>query len=605
LDEPLNEEIIFDIEIYGNYFLIMFLGYRSGRCWYFEKSDSQELDVQGIRWFIENHTLISFNGIKFDLPLLAIALAGKDISELWRATEMLIPKDKNEFVRYWEIPKTFGAAQLKVDHIDLMEVAPGDKTSLKTYGARLHAPNLQDLPFPVGINLCDNKIAIVRRYCLNDVETTAYLYTALAEDIDIRKRASTKYGIDLRSKSNAQFSESVIVSCCEKQLARKIPRTKNDAPPYVIYTTPSYISFQTDVLKDVLHDIENHKFVIENGKVDSGILKGLQFKIGDTLYTMGIGGLHSNEKSISHYADETYMLMDVDVRAYYPNMMLFQQMYPEKLTRAFIKVFEAIVREREHAKEIKDKATDAMLKVAINSGFGKMLQLVSPLFAPKLGIQTTVGGQLSIFMAIEALELAGHKVISANTDGIVIKLRRDKYDEVWELLHNWEERTGLVLEESRYKSTHSRDVNCYFAVKEDGGIKRRGSVGLDRIELLKKNSRNLICSDAAAKYILDGTPVDETVKSCKDVRKFLSMCNVTGGAVKDGIYLGKVVRFYHSLSTYTPLQYAKSGNLVPTSDCCRPMMRLTKEFPTDVDIDWYVNEAVSILKDVGVKYSLT
>jgi hypothetical protein len=34
-------------------------------------------------------------------------------------------------------------------------------------------------------------------------------------------------------------------------------------------------------------------------------------------------------------------------------------------------------------------------------------------------------------------------------------------------------------------------------------------------------------------------------------------------------------------------------------------MKLTKEFPIDVDLGWYVLECKSILKDIGVKYNLT
>jgi hypothetical protein len=600
LSRPQDEELIFDIEVYGNYFLIMFLGYRTGRCWYFEKTESQELDVQGVKWFIENHTLISFNGIKFDLPLLAIALNNANFDDLWKATKMLIPEDKGEFVRYWEIPKKFGATQLKTDHIDVMEVAPGVGVGLKTYGARIGVPNLQDLPFKVGIDLNGDQISIVRRYCLNDVETTAYLYTALAEEIAIRKRASLKYKLDLRSKSNAQFSEAVIVKCCEDANKSKVARTKNEAPAFVTYTTPSYISFKSELLKDVLKDIENYKFTIEHGEVQPGILSALKIRMGQSVYTMGLGGLHSTEKSVSHYANDGYILMDVDVRAYYPNMMLFQQMFPEKLGKVFIKAFESLVREREDAKAKKIKAVDAMLKVVINSGFGKMLQLVSPLFAPKLGIQTTVGGQLSILMAIEMLELAGHSVISANTDGIVIRLKAEDYDSVWEMLHEWEEKTGLILEETQYKSTHSRDVNCYFAVKLDGSVKRRGSFGLDITEMLKKNPVGLVCTDAVANWLSDGSDIESHIRNCKDVKKFLVVKNVTGGAVKDGEYLGKTVRFYHSTSTSSAIHYAKNGNTVGTSDKCRPMMKLTKDIPIDLDYNWYIDEAYRILKNIGV-----
>ena len=34
----------------------------------------------------------------------------------------------------------------------------------------------------------------------------------------------------------------------------------------------------------------------------------------------------------------------------------------------------------------------------------------------------------------------------------------------------------------------------------------------------------------------------------------------------------------------------------------KPMMDLTEDIPEDLDYDWYFNEAVSKLKDLGVNY---
>ena len=42
--------------------------------------------------------------------------------------------------------------------------------------------------------------------------------------------------------------------------------------------------------------------------------------------------------------------------------------------------------------------------------------LFSIFFSPQQGISTTVGGQLSLLMLIERLEMAGIRVVSANTD---------------------------------------------------------------------------------------------------------------------------------------------------------------------------------------------
>ena len=99
---------------------------------------------------------------------------------------------------------------LQIDHIDLMEVAPL-KASLKIYGGRLHVPKMQELPFHPDLVLTPDQITCVRWYCINsDLTATAFLYMELEPQIKLREQMSVKYGIDLRSKSDAQIAEAVI-----------------------------------------------------------------------------------------------------------------------------------------------------------------------------------------------------------------------------------------------------------------------------------------------------------------------------------------------------------------------------------------------------------
>lgn len=67
------------------------------------------------------------------------------------------------------------------------------------------------------------------------------------------------------------------------------------------------------------------------------------------------------------------------------------------------------------------QTTDGGSKIQINGTFGKTGSPYSVLFAPTMLIQTTITGQLSLLMLIEWHEIYGIPVISANTDGVVIK----------------------------------------------------------------------------------------------------------------------------------------------------------------------------------------
>lgn len=70
-------------------------------------------------------------------------------------------------------------------------------------------------------------------------------------------------------------------------------------------------------------------------------------------------------------------------------------------------------------------------------------------------------------------------------------------------------------------------------------------------------------------------------------------------------YIGKVVRWYYAVGVTGSLKYKAPNskgnrNAVPNSEGAKPLMELPDEFPTDVDYDWYLNEANRILKDIGV-----
>lgn len=72
-----------------------------------------------------------------------------------------------------------------------------------------------------------------------------------------------------------------------------------------------------------------------------------------------------------------------------------------------------------------------------------------------------------------------------------------------------------------------------------------------------------------------------------------------GAIDQEGNYLGKAIRWYHATGIAGPITYKVNGYTVPRSDGARALMQLPEAFPDDVDFKWYVDEAHSILKDIG------
>lgn len=265
----------------------------------------------------------------------------------------------------------------------------------------------------------------------------------------------------------------------------------------------------------------------------------------------------------------------------------------------------AIAQLRQQVAELEEEmrtaeATASGLKISSNGTFGKLGSPYSCLYSPALLIQVTVTGQLALLMLIEALEAEGIRVVSANTDGVTVwcpvKLQPMLDLIVWD----WEHHTGFVTEEVRYRALYSRDISNYVAVKmTDGEYKAKGVFATTS---LNKNPQNEIIADAVIAYLVRGTPVADTVCGCQDIRKFISVRTVNGGAVAaNGVHLGRVARWYHSTQVDGAISYAINGYKVPLTDRGRAVPTLPDHIPDDLDRERYVGQALDALRSLGVE----
>ena len=583
--------VIIDTEVFRDYFLLAALHLPTGRVGFFEMYDGKELDT-GFRSMLQRQTTVSFNGLNFDLPILVHALGKASCADLKALADDIILNNRKAWQLGIEIPKRW-------DHIDLIELAPG-QNSLKTYGGRLNADKLQDLPFPPEASIAPDQRETVRNYCVNDLRTTALLYETLKPQIALREQMSEQYGVDLRSKSDAQIAEAVIRHELERMSDAPIPKPKVNLNATYRYLDPEIIKFKDPELQKVFKRILSHQFSLSgNGAIALPDWLGMtKIKLGGRDYQMGIGGLHSCEKRQYVEADSDYLLADFDVASYYPSIILQQQLAPKALGKNFLNVFQTIVTRRLNAKKTGDKVTADTLKITVNGTFGKLGSKYSFLYSPDLLVQTTITGQLALLMLIERMHEAGIEAVSANTDGVVLRCPRALERKMEEVAWGWMLDTSYELERTNYRLVASRDVNNYLAVKTDGKAKGKGVFAAPG---LAKNPDGQIIYDAAAARIMRGTPFEETIRNCRDIRKFVTLRRVTGGAVWEGQHLGKVVRFYYSTSVpeTTAIRYAKNGNMVPKSQGAVPMMDLPESFPDDIDYRVYEVETERLLCEVG------
>ena len=589
--------VIVDTEVYSNYFLALFKDIGSGKYRAFEMFEGAPIDAILLKKIMRQYTTVSFNGLGYDLYIISAAIAGANCAELKELSDAII-KSK---LPSWRVAREKGVSvPQEWDHIDLIEVAPG-KASLKIYGGRMHAPTMQDLPISPDDKIAEEQRELLRKYCRNDVDTTELLYRKLEPAVRLREQMSEQYGIDLRSKSDAQIAEAVIKSELEKLTGKTYRPQKVEIGHVYRYASPSIVTFERQDLRDIYWRILKSPFPVgNNGSVRlPEWLQTTKIRIGETEYQMGIGGLHSCEDARFIAASDDEALADFDVASYYPSIILKLGLSPEKMGGDFLKVYQSIVTRRLEAKRAGDKITADTLKICVNGSFGKLGSLYSALYAPQLLIQTTLTGQLCLLMLIERLEAHGCRVVSANTDGIVVLFKKTQERIVNEVCFEWMIDTSFDLERSDYKALYSRDVNNYIAVKKDGSTKRKGVFSEPG---LMKNPEFTIVSEAVAAYLADAKPIEETVRLCRDLTKFVAIRRVDGGGVWRDQYLGKAVRFYYSTDVGKDehIAYAKNKNKVPRSDGARPAMTLGFAFPPDVHHDRYISLAKEALKGIGV-----
>lgn len=622
-----------DVECYRDYFLLKLKDYSTGAYHEFEMHPGKPLDYMGMRMALTIREVHGFNFLGYDKPIICAALAGANNQQLKDYSDAIIVGR----LKQWEFYRQFEIEELDFDCVDLMEVAPGVRISLKMYAGRMHSLQMQDLPIDPAASIAPQQRPIMRAYCGNDLDVTHDMSGLLEERLELRRAIGSQYGIDVRSKSDAQIAESVI----KASLAFRPQKQSLPHGYQFYYQAPDWIQFITPQMQNILRIVRTTPFTVndvdqvrrnpgeeiydlDGKKVPNGLLipediKGTDIRMGSSVYRMGIGGLHSQEAARALFTTADAILSDHDVASYYPTLILLAGLVPPAIGQEFLSIYRRIYDERLHAKAMASSCKKAgdkagakhwktiadSLKITLNGAFGKLGSKYSILFAPELLIQTTITGQLALLMLIEAMESRGIPVVSANTDGIILHTPADKVELRDRIIAWWEQRTGLETEATFYSAVFNRSVNDYLAFTTDGEVKRKGTTFAPPGLIENKHPDREVCADAVIAYLSHGTPLEQTIRGCTDIRKFLRVRQVAGGAVwtKTGEYLGKAVRWYWGNDMSCFVASATNGNKAASSDGAVPVMRLIDHIPDDLNYGYYVDECRAILREIGVHYS--
>ena len=511
----------YDIECFKNLFTATFVNVEDEKDIYTFSIGLETDDYSKLADFLSQEiVLIGYNNHSYDDPMLRYILSYQSdniLRDLFVLSGDLIYSDTND-KRILEL--RYPRKKLYPWHsIDLMKILAFDKLgiSLKQTAINLKWHRIQDLPLKPNEKVKPDEFALVMEYNLNDVLITKKLYEIIEPIRKLRDDLSRIYHIDFSSASDSKVANLLLEHIYADELKMDISsirglRTQRDKVLLGACIAP-FISFKSPELKELLNRIKVTYVYQYNGyKYNEKI------SFANCTFALGIGGLHSEDMPGKFETTDEYIIQDMDVASYYPNLIINNNFYPQHLGKNFIQVLKRITEERISAKKSGDKVKADGLKITINSIFGKLGSETFWLLDAKQMLSTTVTGQLGLLMLIENLHLAGIEVISANTDGIVCRIPRNLEETYYKVAKEWESLTHLELEYTPYKRYVRRDVNSYITEKMDGATKEKGAF-LKEVDL-KKAYRMPIVAKALYAYFIKDIPVRQTLEECKDIMEF-------------------------------------------------------------------------------------
>ena len=632
--------LVYDIEVFQNIFHCAIKDTETGKITLFEisnrKNQLQELveffkefeNVEG-SWnnsyttdyqFNTNKIFAGYNNIHYDNPIINYiidyynVMKDKTYIEICKSIfnlskTILNSKEGEEGIwKKWKYQQWFESFDLLT-----MLYSTQLRVGLKEMQVTMQYPNVQEFVYDWDIPLVESKFDEMIQYNINDVESTSELLVRCKKDIELRIAIEDEYGVRVLSKDGVNIGMKIITQKYLEKTGQtwwdiKDLRSPMDKIPLKDVILP-FVKYDSPILKDMLDTLK--KQTVSPGR------KGYEYKFifNNLRYTIGVGGIHSvNDPEIIIPKEDEY-LIDCDVASLYPSMLIQHKFYPKHLGPEFLEVYSKIREERIEAKHNGNKVKNETLKLALNGLSGNLQNEHNFCYSPFAVMQIRVNGQLLLLMLAEKLVEIGCKIIQANTDGLFLICKKNKYEEYQKVCKEWEKLTKLELEEDRFEAMYQYAINDYIAVKEgyhktkDKKLIKTKGMFITEV-LLGKGLSPKIIPEAIINYFVDNIPVEETIKNCKDIRKFLK-AEKTGKQwtveYNDKIQQ-RINRFYVSNNGYYLWKFKTDSGVKEYQNMLKGYaVTLHNTFYSDEDLQWKYaqGETFESIYDINYNYYIS
>ena len=435
--------------------------------------------------------------------------------------------------------------------------------------------------FNISRALTEEEIAETFKYCENDVLETMEIFRLTYNEFEALTWLIKTFDFPLSyySKTKAQICAEILA--CEKT-------TFDDE--WDISVLPCIDVGKYWQAKDWFLEVKDYA-------------KKLDMDIAGVPHTLAFGGIHGAKNNYNHICSRGELLLHIDVASYYPRLMIYHGLLTRASKRP--KKFKEIFDERIRRKAAGDKKGQAPLKIVINGGYGICKDKDSKAYDPRNANMICINGQLMLVDLIDKLEngVPSFDLIQSNTDGLIIKIKREDFEKVDDICYEWETRCNMVLEFDYIERIYQKDVNNYVFRFTNGTLERKGKWTKEKSDL---DNDMAILNEALCAKLIDDIPIEKTIGECDDLSKFQRIfktgdkfkCVVLNVNGKDYETDNKCNRVFATTDSFSGVVYKvkedgrrdKVGETSIHSLILNDDLRKYTPKSIDLDRQWYIDE---------------
>ena len=584
--------MIYDIEVFPNTFHCVILNTDNEELYKFEISERKNQIRELVQFFTNpKYLLCGYNNKHYDDVIINYIIDYIDTMlcksiydvtlSLFNLSQTIINLEDGNIskIKRWKYANYF-------ESMDLLTMMFSSKlrVGLKSMQITMQYQNVQEYSGDFGSFLPKDKIDEMISYNINDVKSTYSLFNYLVKngDIDLRLFIEQEYGFNALSMDSVKFGETLIAKkVCEELHINKRQleqmRSPMDNIPLKDVILP-FIRYKNPKFQEALEDMKKQVVSSKNKKPGEKNYEN-KFVVSGVRYSIGVGGIHSLNEPRIYVPKEDEYLGHLDVASMYPSFIVRYGWFPRHLGKAGLAVYTQIYHERIQAKHSGQKQKNLALKLTLNSVTGKMQQETSWMYDPFSVFKIRINGQLILLMLADLLLQHSCEIVQVNTDGVMFIAKKAYKDAIMESVAKLEQLTKLSFEADSYEAFYQFAVNDYFGVV-DGFSQSRNPKLIEKKGMfitepvLGKGLAPTIIPEAVINYFVFNIPVEDTIRNCDDIRKFLMSQRVDKKfkVEYDDKYIQRINRWYASTNgcylytvdeSKTPVKYSnllkKSG----------------------------------------------